>query len=345
MEAALHVLPESSGRTPAAAAAAAALGALTSSERIERASTLCLHAAAVLPILAEVAAARLAPALQHTAGSAAGTAAGKAAWVQQAAATTGASAANNSDSSKLQQKMFCCFVAGVKYAQFSANLTRSAGPLDAEVLDCYSRSVTLLVTISAAAVKMLGEASAGLSQLSAEKQLLWFQVLACWVVDAGQLLQHIPQLVAFGGGLAPGQPSLFSGFAAAMGLCVMTLQSMLQEDRAAAAAVEAGLPAAAATPEDLARLRLTACRCCWHPSSGPSAVAAQTGRVEMWQHPCSTCWQPVRRAACPSSCTALAQAVLQHSLSVAAAATLPAPTLTSSLREHLPARAAPAATR
>jgi hypothetical protein len=112
----------------------------------------------------------------------------------------------------------------------------------------------------------MGEAEAvteGASALSVEQQLSWFQVLGRGLVAASQLLQQVPQLIATGGGFvhvddqfpAPSQFTLFAGVAATLGLTVMSMQSMLQQGGAAAAAVEAGLAAAAATPADLARLQ------------------------------------------------------------------------------------------
>jgi hypothetical protein len=235
MEAALHVLPSYSGTAAAAAAS-------SSSDRLQTGSHWCVEAAVALPIMAEATAAR-------------------------AAAATAASRANSSsDSSKLEQKMFCLLVAAVKYVQVTANLTRSARPHEPEVLRCYFHSTTLLVAITRAAMRVLGDAedvAAGGSQLSAEQQLLWFQVLGRVVIAAGQLLQQTPQFISGGGGLvhvddmypAPKLFSLYCGVVATLGLAVMSMQSMLQQGMAAAAAVAAGSPAAAATFNDLAQLQ------------------------------------------------------------------------------------------
>ena len=248
MEAALHVLPDYNGR---------AFAAVTNRDRMENAGATCLDAVVALPILAEVIAARVEAAGEHTTSPTAGTTA------RGQRAVAGASSI---DSTQLEQKMFCMLVAALKYVQYSAGLTRAAGPMESAVAGCYFHSATLLCAVNRAAVRALGEdamvAAAGLSDLSREQQLLWFQALGRGLVVAGQLLQHVPQFLSAGGGFvhvddtfpALRQFSTYGAIAATVQVTLLSMHNMLEPGRAAAAAVEASSPAAAATPAELARL-------------------------------------------------------------------------------------------
>jgi hypothetical protein len=243
---------------------------------MQHASTTCYAAAVALPVMAEVIAARVATAgyyalPQHVAGSAAAATASAAAGGQQAAtapaaAAAAAAGASSDTSTKLEQKMFCLLVAAVKYSRVCAALTKSAGSVGGAraVLGCYYNSMTLLCASSSAAIAMLGPVAAvavGASKLSRKQQLLWFHVLGRVLVAASQLLQQVPQWVSPGGFLrldpafpAPNQFSEFAGVTSMLGVTLMSMQSMLQQGGAAAAAVDAGSPAAAATPADITQL-------------------------------------------------------------------------------------------
>jgi hypothetical protein len=250
LEAALHVAPDYNGAPGMAAG-------FSSSDAMQQARKTCCAAAYALPILAEVTAA---VASQHAAAAAAMGAA--------PAKTAGQGAPGpGSDSSVLQQKLFSLLVAAVKYARFGAALTPATGHLDPAVLGSYYNSIALLGAISNAAFKFLGPGAMAETTfydsliMSMGTPLLWLQALGRVLLAAGQLLQQAPQFVVANGRFvcvddisAPQQSSTYSSFTLILGRTVERLHSMLLQGGEAAAAVEAGSPAAAATPVDLARL-------------------------------------------------------------------------------------------
>jgi hypothetical protein len=226
MEAALRVAPDFKGPPSAAVNAA-----WNNHNRMVHASVTCFQATAALHCLAQ-------------------------ATAETAAAASGAS----SDSSQLEQKMLSLLVAALKHAQYSAALTRSAGSLDGAVLGSYYNSILLLLECSRVAIRVLGPPVG--PELNREQQLLWLQVLGRVLVAAGPLLQQVPQFVSSAGSFF-GSDSRFSPFmqfkrcfdaVIFLDATVMVMLGILHQGGAAAAAVEAGSPAAAATPADIARL-------------------------------------------------------------------------------------------
>jgi hypothetical protein len=227
MEAALRVAPDFKGPPSAAVHAS-----WNNRDRMVHASITCFQATAALPCLAKA-----------------------------TAETAAAAAVASSDSSQLEQKMLGLVVAALKHAQYSAALTRSAASLDAAVLGSYYNSILLLLESSRVAIRNLGPP--GGPELNREQQLLWLQVLGRVLVAAGPLLLLVPQFVSSSGGFF-GSAGMFLPFRqfkqfmdAVMFLdaTALTMLRILYWDGAAAAAVEAGSPAAAATPAGLVRLQ------------------------------------------------------------------------------------------
>jgi hypothetical protein len=248
LEAALHVAPAYRGPPTAS---------FSSRQQVDYASSTCFAVGAIMPILAEAAAAKVVPAPQQALGSvAAAVTAIEGPGGQQTAAGV-----ISSDSSKLEQRLFCLLVAAVKYVQYTAALSRPSGSPGVLELSSHFNSMLLLCASSSAAYQALrwrqtAAAPMGGSQLSREQQLVWLQVLGRVLVAAGQLLQQVPQFVSADGSCMSTnqQLSRYGGKTAMLKIFIMTMQTMLQQGGAAAAAVEAGSPAAAATPADLTRL-------------------------------------------------------------------------------------------